>query len=189
MLVDMKRLFALGILLSILVLRWLACGSAPEKGPVKDLTNRIWVSKVTQDPREMVLHLVLFQKERRQNGVVVAASNFRFAGDVINYRLNGEQLTLGIPQDQTQVTFKVRTWACPEAPKPLDWCLELRQGDRALVLFSRRKSRLAENGSDRVESLLLGGRPMVGGDSEVTCDDCDEATPRWFEEFTPSMGD
>ena len=137
----MKARSVVGLILIVIVLRWLACSPEAERGPTKYLTNRVWVNKASSGPRDVVFHLMLGSAAKKRWGLLLNASSFRFMGDRIFYRLDGNQLTMVVPQDDAKAKFKVRTWPCKDAPKPFDLCLELRQGDRSVTLFSELKSR------------------------------------------------
>lgn len=172
----MKLRVGLALLVIIATLRWLGCDPNTERGPVKHLTNRLWMSKAPRDARDFVFHFMLGQKNKRRFGLMMNASSFRFMGDAINYRLDGHRLTLMVLQDEAKATFDVRTWACKDAPKPFDLCLELKRGRRAVVLYSQRKMTF--------DAETLGTMPINFEsiqDASVGSESLPERTPEWFE--------
>ncbi len=164
----MKLRVVFGLLVMLLVLRWIAC-EPTDSGPVKHLTNRLWVNKVAKGPRDMVFHLALMGRTKRRIGFVLNASRFRFMGEFLRYKLDGHRLTLKLPQDKAELTFKVRTWACKEAPKPYDLCLELKRDDHTMVLYSQRKATV---GVETLEALGIDVEAAMGvdGDGPTTTD-------------------
>lgn len=172
----MKLRIVLGFLLLVILLRWFACEPGTDRGPIKHLTNRQWVNKVPDGPKDMVFRLILLGRIKRKMGVVMNASNYRFIGDVIGYRVEGNRLTLTIPQDDAEVTFIARTWPCKNAPKPFDLCLELKRGRQSIILYSQRK---ATFGADDFEALLS---PTVDGAGEAEANGASGARrPAWLE--------
>lgn len=144
----MKKLRTLlGLLAALMVFRWVSCGPADEgpKGP--RLTNRVWVDKVAEGPRDPVLHFVLVEKGQKRRGVIAQVTKFRMMADQLRYKQNGRKLTLVVPQDDRKMTFKTKVWRCGDAPRGFDLCLELRAGSRALRLYSKRKAAFAFEGT------------------------------------------
>lgn len=174
----MKIRLVIGLLLLVVFIRWFGCEPATDKGPVQFLTNRVWVDKAATHPRDMVLRFALLGQVKRKVGLVMASSQYRFGGDIVHYRLDADRLTLIIPQTNQRATFKARTWACKDAPKPFDLCLELTHGGRSTILYSERKSAF---GSRAVDIPLLEAAMMDPNADEVAaCEGCTEHTPEWF---------
>ncbi|MEM7678169.1 MAG: hypothetical protein AAF449_19430 [Myxococcota bacterium] len=139
----MKTRIILTIGLLILLFRWLGCGPVPGRGPASHLLNRVWLDRLPANDRDMTVNLFLFDKKVKKGkaGVVGVASKYQYNFNVVKHRLEGGKLTLHFLQADEKATFKVRTWPCSEAPKPLDLCLEIKQGDRSMIMYSSRKQR------------------------------------------------
>ena len=174
----MKLRIGLGLLLIIATLRWLGCDPSADRGPVKHLTNRLWVNKAAKNPKDVVFHFMLARQGKHRFGLLMNASNYRFAGDAVQYRLDGQRLTLVLLQNGAKGTFNVRTWACKEAPKPFDLCLELKRGNQAVVLYSQRKKAFD---AEAVEAWPINTDAVA--DAEVDLSVLEDRTPAWFEQL------
>jgi hypothetical protein len=160
-----------------LYLLWHLFNPAAEvtRGDAKLLVDRMWFEKLSKDPRELSHNLYLMQVRRpkAQLGVVGHSSAYRHSFDVVNWKLDGTQLTLEILQAKKKVTLNARTWRCPkEAPTGLDLCLELSHGDKTLRYYSAKKWRAPPNLGIDFDSI-----------EAVECEDCEDATEEFFESF------
>ena len=174
---GMRKLRTLvALAMAVLLVRWIACAPTAEKAPIKDLTDRVWVDKVPEGPRDMVLRLVLLGRTKKKRGVVFAASKYRLAGERLRYRVQENQLTIVLPQNKRTVTFAARTYACSDAPGRYDLCLELRHGRRTLRLYSERNASF-----ERRDIPFLGGEPEASLDRAVDADEFDAELPAWFQ--------
>ena len=149
----------LGLALVLLVIRAVACGNDDERPPVRsELTNRVWVDKVPEGPRDMVVRLALVDKGKKRRGVVMSASRFRVVAEQLRYRIEGKRLTLELPQEKRKLTFKTRVYRC-DGPGAYDTCLSLKAEGRTIILYGRSKSRFGEDGSvgDELLPVLADG--------------------------------
>ncbi|MEO1227862.1 MAG: hypothetical protein AAFZ18_03080 [Myxococcota bacterium] len=177
---KVRRVFA--VLLAVVVFKWvMSCGATHDgPSPVKKLTNRVWMDRAPDGPRQRVLSLVLLKKGKRRIGAAVDGSAFRFAVDVLRHRVQGRELTLVFPQDGRKVRFQVRTWRCDDAPAPFDLCLELKAGGRRLVLYSEEQQQLGE----RLAPHVAGAVEAAGAETfEQELDAIETAPPAWFQRF------
>ena len=177
----MKLRVVFGLLITFLVMRWVGC-EPTDTGPVKHLTNRVWVNKAASGPRDPVFSFMLLSRMKRKLGVMMNASSYRFAGDLIMYKIEGNHLTIVVPQDDVKARFKVRTWACKDAPKPFDLCLELKRNGRSVVLYSERKRGLTE------QAMLPMGLDANALDAFEADSVAADAAP-WFDELTFGSAD
>ena len=180
----MKTRIVFGLVLLIAILRWAACEPQDSRGPVKHLTNRIWFSKVAAGPRDFVTHIILGAGAKKKVGVIATASHYRFGGDVVEFQVKGDQLTIALPQDGTKATFTARTWRCREAPKPFELCFELKRGGRRALFFSSKKMRLPDR--RREAEALAPFLPALANGPSSSCLDaeglrCVESEPDWFK--------
>ena len=174
----MKLRIALVLVACVVVLRLLFGGPTITKGQVKNLTNRMWVSKVPEHDRDIVFFFALLEQNRNKVGLLMNASTYRFMGDIIRYRLDGDELTILVMQDETKAAFKVRTWECDDAPEPFDLCLELRRGGRSAVLYSEKSETFDAADFERAPWGML-KRPQISGES-AACKDCEDRLPEEF---------
>src|SRR5689334_5497402 len=90
----------------------------------KYLTNRPWIENVPKNERAMTHAFFLLDKGKRHFGSVAYGSMYRVTLDTVEWKTEGDELTLNFLQEQTRAKFKVRTWECAgQAPEPFDLCL------------------------------------------------------------------
>ena len=143
----MKKLIRLGLLLLLAFLFFRLSGLvfAPNRGEAPSLlTNRVWISGMPKDERDLVPHLLLFEKAGYRGGAFGVASAWRIETSLLRFRYEPPKLELELPQRGVKGKVDVRVYECKDAPKPFDLCLELREGKKTLRLYSRLKWRLKD---------------------------------------------
>lgn len=143
----MKKLIRLGLLLLLAFLFFRLSGLvfSPSRGEEAALlTNRVWVAHMPKDERDLVPHLMLFEKSGYRGGAFGVASAWRVETSLVRFRYDPPKLELEIPQRGIKGRVDVRIHECKDAPKPFDLCLELKEGERKLRLYSRLKWRLKD---------------------------------------------
>lgn len=119
------------------------------------LVNQVWLERMPGDPKDMIRFFTAVESDGRRVGSAGRGSQWRTGWDLFVWRIDGEQLLVRFPQDETRARLDVRTWRCRgEAPSNFDLCLELRAGERRWKFFSRdawrirpRESFLREDGT------------------------------------------
>lgn len=121
----------------------LAASWSAEAQSAAMLANRPWIERLPEDPRDVIGHVTFLDHPRGKFGVVGRSSQWRHALDLFGWRREGGRLNLFFPQERVRGQLAVKTWRCAgEAPEPFDLCLELRNDDHRLVLFSREDWRI-----------------------------------------------
>ncbi|MBI4820790.1 MAG: hypothetical protein HY791_31285 [Deltaproteobacteria bacterium] len=183
-----KKLAAIAAVVWFLMKLVGAC-SGPEvaKDSAQHLVNRPWVDRLPKNDRDLVTHLMLFEKARVRLGVVGQASRWRTVRDHLRFTHEGTKLDLEFPQEQKKITFTAKTWSCKEAPKPFDLCLELAHpGKKPIRLYSRATWRFQEEGIDAKE-VPESLRAQVKDLAELRYRELPEPTEAPIEEIPDSL--
>lgn len=107
-------------------------------GSAELLTDRLWMERLPQQPRELAHVLTLRKVRDHRVGFAAAGSTFRWQVDLVEWSLERDVLTLVTKQDDVVTRFDVKVRRCAgEAPKPFDLCLDLRAGGQTFHYFSR----------------------------------------------------
>jgi hypothetical protein len=154
------------------------------------LPNRIWLERISEDPRAMAHELLLVdQKELRHVGLASYNSAFRLQMDGLNWRLENDRLKLLFLQEDVVVDFDVRAWECDDAPEPLTMCLELKRGDRVFRFYSSEELEIDERGllNDDTKVRTMLGRVAVDIERLRSANDVERRVlgePEWIRSFT-----
>ncbi len=125
------------------------------------LANQVWIDHVPTDERDMVRGMVLIDHEQGKFGALTMSSRWRAFIEGLMWRLDGDRLTVVMPQDRRRGRVKVRTWRCEgEAPAPFELCLELSHGKDAMLLYSREDWVIEPHDGGQA---LLGDYPELAG--------------------------
>ena len=101
--------------------------------------NQVWIERVPADQRDMINHFVLVKHPQGKIGGFGKSSQWRHFVELFQWGLEGERLSVFLPQERTKAQLKVRTWECAgEAPDPFELCLELSNGKRSMKMYSRK---------------------------------------------------
>jgi hypothetical protein len=180
-------LFVLATFVAVLALRGglrAMEATAPPPDDPKLLANRVWAERAPRDDRDLVLYFVPVQVGSKRVGVFERNSRYAMAAELFRWSRDGGTLKLELPQRQQTAKLGVRTWACKDAPKGFDLCLELTTGDDKLRLYSRSGWRFDAPSRDTLgESDLAGLAPGIAALAGVAaetdlgpagCDGCTE---------------
>jgi hypothetical protein len=116
------------------------------------VANQLWVTKLPQDDRDMIDHLVLIDDDGERWGLRGRSSAWRHDLEIFQWGREQERLLLYFPQTRSKGQWKVRFWRCAdEAPKPFELCLEI-SGDGAPRRFYSRDDWAIDSG-DAADSL------------------------------------
>ncbi len=142
------------------------------------LVNRIWVERQPTSAKDMVLDLMLLEREEQRAGAVLVASEFRMLIEMLDFEVTGETLRMVFPQEDTTTTVTWRAWECAgTAPKPFELCLELKAGRRVLKLYS-----MEDWVIDDDQAGLPAGLPTLELHERWGCPTCVPGLPRaWAE--------
>jgi hypothetical protein len=123
-----------------------------EADGTKHVVNQVWLERMPDNSRDMIGHLVIIDHPEGKIGAAGRSSQWRHFIEVFLWRLDGSKLDIFLPQDEVRAQLKVRSWECAdEAPRPFELCLEIAQGDRRAVYYSRKDWRIQP--TDVEESL------------------------------------
>jgi hypothetical protein len=103
------------------------------------IMDRVWVERMPEGPRDMVLHFIMVdQKRARPGGALIRASMWRQLVEGFKWRMQGDLLEIGFPQEGGKARVKTKAWRCEgKAPKPFQLCLVLAHDGHKLKLYSR----------------------------------------------------
>lgn len=107
------------------------------------LANQVWLDRMPRDDRDMVVNLILVERDQRRVGAVARASRWRAQVEGLLWAREGNRVRMHFPQDHKRAVFAARAWNCAgEAPRPFELCLELRRqrdgAPRPLRFYSRK---------------------------------------------------
>lgn len=102
------------------------------------LVNQVWIDHVPTDERDMVRGMVFIDHRQGKFGAITMSSRWRAFIEGLMWKLDGDKLTIVMPQDRRRARVQARTWRCEgEAPAPFELCLELSVGNDSMLLYSR----------------------------------------------------
>lgn len=114
----------------------------------KHAVNQLWIERLPANSRDRVDHFVLVRHSEGRVGAVGKSSQWRHNIEVFLWGLEGERLSVFLPQDERKAQLKVRTWECAgEAPKPFELCLELTGANGSSATMYSRKDWIIEPGN------------------------------------------
>jgi hypothetical protein len=140
-----NKLVALAIVGGVVVTTWTLgkqlLGDDDDVGGdgARHAVNQVWIERVPADQRDMINHFVLVKHPQGKIGGFGKSSQWRHFVELFQWGLEGERLSVFLPQERTKAQLKVRTWECAgEAPDPFELCLELSNGKRSMKMYSRK---------------------------------------------------
>jgi hypothetical protein len=118
-----------------------SCSSSSSDAPDQQwalVQNHIYIDHLPKNERDMVKHIAFVDHEEYGKfGVRGQGSRFRFFNDVLKWQRNGNRIVSKVLQTGDDVKATFRAWKCKgDAPRPLDLCLELKEGDRTMRFYS-----------------------------------------------------
>ena len=139
------------------------------------LKGRPWVDHLPKDAKDKV-H-VLFLANDSPFGATVHGSNYRHLVNSVPHNLDGETLRIVSLQDNLKVAVKVRTWACDDAPKGLDLCMEMSVRGRKIRLYSATEWERGESTPEYLQRMNIRSETSF---EESNLSEVPEGTPAWF---------
>ncbi|MEQ1507963.1 MAG: hypothetical protein ABMB14_37390, partial [Myxococcota bacterium] len=98
----------------------------------------VWAQRMPRDDRDLVEYFIPIEVGSKRVGTAQRSSRYAFGGEVFNWKRDGAKVVLELPQRQKSITAGARTWACADAPKGFDLCLELSVGSEKVRYYSRK---------------------------------------------------
>jgi hypothetical protein len=124
--------------------------------------NQVWIERVPADQRDMINHFVLVKHSQGKIGGFGKSSQWRHFVELFQWGLEGERLSVFLPQERTKAKLKVRTWECAgEAPDPFELCLELSNGKRSMKMYSRKDWVIEPENVDESIDTIIEGQPEL----------------------------
>lgn len=137
------KLVGLLIVIGFVMSRFGGCMSRDLRGPKDIMVNRFWVHHMPKDDRDLVSWMVLSEKDKKHVGGVGFSSQWRGVFENYRWTLSGDKLKVDFPQNKIRAEVQVKAWECKrEAPKPFEYCLELKQGIRLARFYSKKDWKL-----------------------------------------------
>lgn len=129
------------------------------------LVNQVWIDHVPRSERDMINHLVVVDHPQGRFGATGRSSQWRHRIEVFRWRLQGDKLHVGFPQDRVRATVTAETWRCEgEAPAPFQLCLRLTNNHgESIVLYSRDDWEVRPRSLEDSLAELAEDEPMLRG--------------------------
>ena len=135
---KLKAALVLGAVAAVGVGTYSLLSPDEDSAGTRNLTNQVWIERMPHDPRDMIQHVVLLDKDGEQFGIVGRSSTWRHFVELFGWRLERNRLKLFFPQERVKGEVSVRTWRCEgEAPEPFELCLEFSNNGRSMQFYSR----------------------------------------------------
>jgi hypothetical protein len=104
------------------------------------LVNRPWVDHMPRSERDMVTQLVFLDKDGKKFGAMLRASRWRQLAELFRWETrNSSSVTVEFPQNNKSLAVSTRVWACKDAPKGFDLCLQVSLLGKGVRLYSNKK--------------------------------------------------
>lgn len=130
-----------------------ALDAEPAKpGDTALLANRVWIDHMPRSQRDMTTQAIFVDKDGQKIGIVRRASTWRHIGEMFRWdaRSSGG-LTITFPQIDKSVPLNARAWACKDAPKGFDLCMEVSLLGKKARLYSNKKWNLTNTDLDATD--------------------------------------
>lgn len=139
-------------------------GDDADAAKAKHAVNQVWIERMPSDARDQINHFVLVRHPEGRIGAVGKSSQWRHFFELFMWGLEGEKLSVFLPQEQRKAQLRVRTWECAgEAPKPFELCLELGNDKRSVTMYSRKDWIIdPKNVSESIEDLARDEPALAG---------------------------
>jgi hypothetical protein len=139
-----KKLVALAAVGGLVATTWMVGSKifgddeVGEEG-ARHAVNQVWIERIPSDQRDMINHFVLVKHPQGKIGGFGKSSQWRHFVELFQWGLEGERLSVFLPQERQKAQLRVRTWECAgDAPDPFELCLELSNGKRSIKMYSRK---------------------------------------------------
>ena len=104
----------------------------------KHAVNRVWIERLPADQRDMIGHFILVDHKQGRVGGIGKSSQWRHFIELFQWGLEGNRLSIFLPQDRVKAQVSVKTWKCAgEAPDPFELCMEISNGRKTAKFYSR----------------------------------------------------
>lgn len=104
----------------------------------KHAVNRVWIERLPTDQRDMINHFILVDHKQGRVGGIGKSSQWRHFIELFQWGLEGNRLSIFLPQDRVKAQLSVKTWKCAgEAPDPFELCMEISNGRKSATFYSR----------------------------------------------------
>jgi hypothetical protein len=104
----------------------------------KHAVNRVWIERLPADQRDMIGHFILVDHKQGRVGGIGKSSQWRHFIELFQWGLEGNRLSIFLPQDRVKTQVSVKTWKCAgEAPDPFELCMEISNGRKSAMFYSR----------------------------------------------------
>jgi hypothetical protein len=145
----------------------------------KHAVNRVWIERLPNDQRDMISHFVLVDHQRGRIGGIGKSSQWRHFVELFQWGLEGERLSIFLPQDRVKAQLTVKTWGCAgEAPDPFELCMEISNGKRSAKFYSRKDWVIEPHDVEGSVAELVEDAPELAGILDaVPTDGAGESTP------------
>jgi hypothetical protein len=119
-----KKVIMAVVIIAIILLIW--SGRSPSTASTEFLTDRVWIDRVTEEPRELVD--MMFFAHRGEFGMTGKSSHYRLTLDSVQWNLDGDRLGIHELQEDRRTSHQVKTWRCQEGEAPsedFEYCMSL----------------------------------------------------------------
>lgn len=178
----MQRLFVslTGAVLALSsIAAWVSVTEPVEEPAKPRFANHVWVDRLPKDARDRVRVLVPVRKGARTVGVAHHSSRYSVHAERFTFGRKEGKLELRFLQTRTKKRVDARVWRCEgRAPKPFQLCLELRDGGRRHMLYSR-DDWDPRQGPDIL--TRLGVEAPEGAVGVDRCHDCRPGRVEWMD--------
>jgi hypothetical protein len=130
-----KKVIMAIVIIAIILLIW--SGRSMRAASTEHLLDRVWIDRVTEEPRELVE--LLYFMEGHDVGLSGKRSHYRFSLDFVRWTLEEDRLSLHLLQEDRRVSYRARTWKCApgEAPnEDFEYCMTLTGPDGTRKYFA-----------------------------------------------------
>jgi hypothetical protein len=171
-------------------------GEDGETAGAKHAVNQVWIERLPSDARDQINHFVLVRHPQGKIGAVGKSSQWRHHVELFLWGLEGERLSVFLPQEQHKAQLNVRTWECAdEAPEPFELCLELKNKRGSVTMYSRKDWIIEPKDVAGSIADIVEGAPELAGvfaaDGALAVEPSEqqlEGADRWAEvELLPAM--
>src|SRR5690348_13432900 len=78
----------------------------------KHLTGRVWLERLPKSDRDMVHGMLMVKIRKHRLGALIYGSAYRRTFDMMEWSVEGKDLTVLLKQDEVTKKYGARTWSC-----------------------------------------------------------------------------